>query len=202
MTVYLDTSTVLRVVLAQADPLAIWGKWDAACASELLGVEARRVLDRLRLDGVLDDEQVGAFHAALAAIERTIDRIRLTRLVLGRAALPMATPVKTLDALHLASALLWRERRAAELSFAPHDRQQARAGRGVLRWPRASRRAGRCGGPSRGRSAPARGRRAGARRSGRPPGRRAGPRATPCSGSRALRRRPSRAAGGAPRPVA
>ncbi len=94
MTVYLDTSTVLRVVLAQADPLAIWGKWDAACASELLGVEARRVLDRLRLEGALDDEQVGAFHAALAAIERTIDRIRLTRLVLGRAALPMATPVK------------------------------------------------------------------------------------------------------------
>ena len=67
MTVYLDTSTVLRVVLAQADPLAIWGKWDAACASELLGVEARRVLDRLRLEGALDDEQVGAFHAALAA---------------------------------------------------------------------------------------------------------------------------------------
>ncbi|TMA66032.1 MAG: type II toxin-antitoxin system VapC family toxin [Deltaproteobacteria bacterium] len=131
MTVYLDTSTVLRVVLGQADPLTIWGKWDAACASELLGVEARRVLDRLRLDGVLDDEQVGAFHAALAAIERTIDRIRLTRLVLGRAALPMATPVKTLDALHLASALLWRERRAAELSFATHDPQQARAARAL-----------------------------------------------------------------------
>src|SRR5207244_8758602 len=90
MTVYLDTSTVLRVVLGQADPLTIWGKWDAACASELLGVEARRVLDRLRLDGVLDDEQVGAFHAALAASERTIGRIRLTRAVLGRAATPMA----------------------------------------------------------------------------------------------------------------
>jgi hypothetical protein len=65
------------------------------------------------------DEQVGAFHTGLAAIERTIDRIRLTRLVLGRAALPMATLVKTLDALHFASALPWRERRAAELLFAP-----------------------------------------------------------------------------------
>src|SRR5437763_16227937 len=49
----------------------------------------------------------------------------------GRAALPMATPVKTLDALHLASALLWRERRAAELSFATHDPQQARAARAL-----------------------------------------------------------------------
>src|SRR2546430_16860126 len=103
MTVYLDTSTVLRVVLAQADPLAIWGKWDAACASELLGVEARRVLDRLRLEGALDDEQGGAFHAALAAIERTVDRFRLTRLAFGRAALPMATPGKTPDDPQLAS---------------------------------------------------------------------------------------------------
>jgi hypothetical protein len=50
-----------------------------------------------------------------------------TRLVLARAALPMATPVKTLDALHLASALLWRERRTPDLIFATHDPQQARA---------------------------------------------------------------------------
>src|SRR5437870_3494257 len=92
---------------------------------------SRRVLDRLRIEAVLNDEQVGAFQAALAAIERTIDRIRLTRLVLGRAALPMATPVKTLDALHLASALLWRERRAAELLFATHDPRQARAARAL-----------------------------------------------------------------------
>jgi hypothetical protein len=131
MTVYLDTSTVLRVVLGQAGPLAIWGKWDAACSSELLGVEARRALDRLRLEGALNDDQVGAFQGALARIERTIDGIRLTRLVLGRAALPMATPVKTLDALHLASALLWRERRSPDLVFATHDPQQARGARAL-----------------------------------------------------------------------
>ncbi len=131
MTVYLDTSTVLRILLRQPDPLAIWGKWSAACASELLGLEARRVLDRLRLEATLDDEQVGTFHAALGALEKTIDRIRLTRLVLARAALPMATPVKTLDALHLASALLWREHRTADLLFATHDPQQARAARAL-----------------------------------------------------------------------
>lgn len=131
MTLYLDTSTVLRVVLGQAAPLAMWGKWDEACASELLGVEARRVLDRLRLAGVLDDDQVGAFHGALARIERSVDGIRLTRLVLARAALPMATPVKTLDALHLASALLWRERRNPDVIFATHDPQQARAARAL-----------------------------------------------------------------------
>jgi hypothetical protein len=73
----------------------------------------------------------GAFRAALARIERAVAGIRLTRLVLGRAALPMSTPVKTLDALHLASALLWRERRDADLVFATHDPRQARAARAL-----------------------------------------------------------------------
>ena len=122
---------MLRVVLGQAEPLPLWGKWDGACASELLGVEARRVLDRLRLEGALDDDEVGTFQSALARIERTLDGIRLTRLVLARAALPMATPVKTLDALHLASALLWRERRNPDVIFATHDPQQARAARAL-----------------------------------------------------------------------
>ena len=131
MTVYLDTSVVLRVVLAQAEPLGIWGKWDGACTSELVAVEGRRALDRLRLDGTLDDDQVGDFHDALARIERSIDIVRLTRLVLGRASLPMATPVKTLDALHLATAMLWRERRGVDMLFATHDPQQARAARAL-----------------------------------------------------------------------
>jgi hypothetical protein len=130
-TVYLDTSTVLRVVLAQPQPLACWGAWGGACTSELLGVESRRALDRLRLEGTLDDDQVGAFQVALVRVQRSIDVIRLTRLVLARAALPMATPVKTLDAIHLASALLWRERRTQDLVFATHDPQQARAARAL-----------------------------------------------------------------------
>jgi hypothetical protein len=43
----------------------------------------------------------------------------------------MATVVKTLDALHLASAMLLRERHGLTLVFATHDPQQARAARGL-----------------------------------------------------------------------
>jgi predicted nucleic acid-binding protein len=56
VTVYLDSSAVLRVLLRQAKPLAAWGRWHAAYSSELLGVEARRVIDRLRLQAALDDD--------------------------------------------------------------------------------------------------------------------------------------------------
>lgn len=131
MNVYLDTSVVLRVLLGQPDPLPTWARWTTACTSEILGVETRRAIDRLRLDGVLEDDHVATLQGSLAAIERSVDAIRLTRLVLGRAALPMGTPVKTLDALHLASALLWRERRQADLTFATHDAYQARAARAL-----------------------------------------------------------------------
>ncbi len=129
--VYLESSTVLRVLLRQPRPLAIWGRWERAYTSELLGVEARRVLDRLRLETLLDDAGVAQAHEDLRAIERSIGRVALTRAVLQRASLSMPTVVKTLDGIHLATALLLRERRNISLTFATHDDQQATAARAL-----------------------------------------------------------------------
>ena len=131
MRVYLDASAVLRVLLRQAKPVAAWGRWDAAYSSELLGVEARRVIHRLRLEAALDDHGVADAHRALARIEQAIGAVPVTRPVLQRAGMPMPTAVKTLDAIHLASALLLRERRALALVFVTHDPQQARAARAL-----------------------------------------------------------------------
>jgi len=124
---YLDTSVVLRVILASGKQLEDWGHWSEACSSELMGVEVRRSIDRLRLDQALDDQGVAAAARELGRVEREIGRIRLSRRVLHRASLPMATAVKTLDAIHLASALLFQERRSAPVVFASHDFQQSLA---------------------------------------------------------------------------
>ena len=131
MTVYLDTSILLRVLLGQSPLLAEWGTWERAYTSELAGVEARRVIDRMRLDGALDDEGVVVAQEQLAHLEASVGRINLSRVVLRRASLPMATAVKTLDAIHLATALLFQERRAVSLAFATHDVQQANAARAL-----------------------------------------------------------------------
>lgn len=45
--------------------------------------------------------------------------------------MPMATAVRTLDAIHLASALLFRERKGTAIVFATHDAQQATAARAL-----------------------------------------------------------------------
>jgi predicted nucleic acid-binding protein len=129
--VYLDTSIVLRVVLAQPRALPEWGRWEKAYSSELLGLEARRVVDRLRLESALDDDGVASLHQQLGRVERTIARARLDPQVLRRAALPMPTVVKTLDAIHLATALLLAEQRRIEIVFATHDGRQATAARAL-----------------------------------------------------------------------
>ena len=131
MNVYLDSSTVLRVLLRQPKPLATWGAWELAYASELLHLEACRVIDRLRLERVLDDDGVADAREALAGVERALSIVPLSGAVMDRASLPMATIVTTLDALHLASALLVRERLRIDVVFATHDPQQARGARAL-----------------------------------------------------------------------
>ena len=131
MTVYLDTSTVLRVILGQPDPLSVWGQWGEATTSEILGLEAPRAIDRLRFEAAIGDDDMGALQQALARVESTIATISLTRVVLRRAALPMTTPVKTLDAIHLASAMLFQEHSGRTLLFATHDARQTIAARAL-----------------------------------------------------------------------
>jgi predicted nucleic acid-binding protein len=129
--VYLDTSVLLRVVLRQPGRLARFGQWERAYCSELLVVEARRVLDRIRLEGALDDEALAQAHEQVSRAERTFGLVRMTPTIVRRASLPMPTAVKTLDAIHLATALLLSERQRIDLAFATHDVQQALAARAL-----------------------------------------------------------------------
>jgi predicted nucleic acid-binding protein len=128
MIVYLDTSVVLRHLFGQGEPLAA-DDWHGAYSSEILGLEARRVIDRMRLESALNDDGVARAHEALAHMEQSIHCMFLTRPILRRAALPMPTVVKTLDAIHVASALLFQERTGDNLTFATHDPQQATCAR-------------------------------------------------------------------------
>jgi hypothetical protein len=57
---------------------------------------------------------------------RRMRRVAVSRSVLDRAGTSFPLPVKTLDAIHLATALQLRDRGRADLVCATHDRQQAR----------------------------------------------------------------------------
>ena len=131
MIVYLDTSVVLRALFGQEPRWSGWGGWDTAWSSELMGVEARRAIDRFRLQGALEDSGVAEAQQLLTRMESAIGSIGLTRPVFRRASMPMATVVKTLDAIHLCSAQLFAEHQNVQPVFVTHDESQALAARAL-----------------------------------------------------------------------
>jgi hypothetical protein len=78
-------------------------------------------LDRLRLRAKLSDKEVAKRRAVVLQLLDTLELVEIDSLVLDRAAQPQPTEIGTLDAIHLASALLWRESNDPKLVMATHD---------------------------------------------------------------------------------
>jgi len=126
---YLDSSVLLRVVLGQKNRLREWKSVRRGVASALVEVECLRTLDRLRIRQGIGDEEIVLRREAFYRLIEEIEIVEPTRPILHRASLPLPVPLGTLDALHLATALLWRERREADLVMATHDAALATAAR-------------------------------------------------------------------------
>jgi predicted nucleic acid-binding protein len=118
---YLDSSVILRVVLGQPNALAEWDQIERGVLSALAEVECLRTLDRVRLLEGLADIELARRRETVFRLMDTMDVVELTRTVLSRAAQPLPTALGTLDAIHLATALLWRERFGTDLVMATHD---------------------------------------------------------------------------------
>ena len=129
MIAYVDSSVVLRVVLGQPGRLAEWKSIVTGVASGLVEVECLRTLDRLRVAGNLSSDDIAVRREAVFHILEGLELVELTRAVLHRAAQPMPGPLGTLDAIHLATAEMWREAKGKELLVATHDRALALAAR-------------------------------------------------------------------------
>ena len=133
MRVYVDSSVVLRHIL-NGDPAlgAAASSANVGGASDLLAIECQRVLQRERMAGHLDDRQ---YSEATVLLEDLLDRLTLIEIgpaVKRRAAGPFPTVIGTLDAIHLASALLWQETEpGTELRILTQDRQLALCARSL-----------------------------------------------------------------------
>lgn len=131
MIVYLDSSVLLRVVLGQPGQLEGWNAIERGVSSALAEVECLRTMDRLRLQGALSVEASAAAREAIYRLIEAMEIVELSPAVMRRASQPMPAPLGTLDAIHLATADLWRQERGAELVIATHDRALALASRAV-----------------------------------------------------------------------
>jgi len=130
VTVYIDSSVLLRVVTAEAGALRRWREIRRPLSSALIRLECLRTIDRARIRLGLPDAEVADRRAAVLERLAAFELIPIDAAVLDRAAEPFPTLLGSLDAVHLASALLAR-RRVPELAFATHDGELATAARAV-----------------------------------------------------------------------
>lgn len=121
MNAYVDTSVLLRLVLGEPAALDDLTSYEHLVSSELIAVESHRSIDRLRLQGALTIDGAVACLSRVTEWLQSVDLVLLRAPVLQRASEPLPTPLGTLDAIHLATARLWRDHTTQPLIIATHD---------------------------------------------------------------------------------
>jgi hypothetical protein len=127
---YVDSSTLLRVVLKEPGAPSSWSRISMPISSELIRVECLRTVDRARLRLSLHDDEVARLRSELLEAIESFVLIELDGRVKSRASEPFPTLLGTLGAIHLASALLAREQ-FTDLRFTTQDRELRIAARSV-----------------------------------------------------------------------
>jgi predicted nucleic acid-binding protein len=120
MIAYVDASVLLRVALGQPNALPEWRQIDRGVSSALILTESLRTLDRVRLRARLSDIEVARRRSTILALIDSLELVEIDTIVLDRAAQPMPTELGTLDAIHLASALLWKDAIGVDPVMATH----------------------------------------------------------------------------------
>lgn len=128
METYLDSCVILRVLFGAPGALDLEALQPAA-TSVLARVECLRTLDRNRILDGLSDEAYALRREAIFRMFEGIETVDLDPAILERVSLPSPVPLRTLDAIHLATALHWRESRGGGPAFATHDRELGLAAR-------------------------------------------------------------------------
>lgn len=121
MIAYVDSSVLLRLALGQPNALPEWRQIDRGVSSALISTESLRTLDRLRIRAGLSDTEIARRRATILNLIDSLELIEIGSVVLDRAAQPMPTELGTLDAIHLASALLWKDATGVNPIMATHD---------------------------------------------------------------------------------
>ena len=127
MIAYLDSSCLVRFYTHDGPSLPGWGAWDAAFASALVKVEVRLTLRRLLATRAMVHREFERAWANFAEFERSIEFVPVRDDLLAMAWEPAETPLRALDAIHLATARLVRDSGVPNLVFATHDRRLAGA---------------------------------------------------------------------------
>jgi predicted nucleic acid-binding protein len=132
MNCYIDSSAFLRCLLNREDAGRRLSAFTKIGSSELTLIECSRVLERYRLENLVTDEQLAETREALQTAIGGLFLFEISAAVKRRASESFPTVIGTLDAIHLATALLWHQRESAEdLVLFSYDRQMITCARAM-----------------------------------------------------------------------
>lgn len=123
MILYLDTSALVKLLRIEQGSEAVWEAAEdakALASSTLARVEVHSAFARLLREGQSSE----AIRTSLAEFEELwlgMAQVQMDRAVDAACGLCIKHPLRTLDAIHLASALLLREEGGLEVVFACAD---------------------------------------------------------------------------------
>ena len=118
---YVDSSAALRAVFDEPGRIDEWGDVEPVISSVLTRLECLRAVDRRRAQDRGTPDEISSHYAAIRSLLNGFDLVALDRVVLDRAALPLPLPLGSLDAIHLATALLWQESSGEPVAMVTHD---------------------------------------------------------------------------------
>ena len=125
-TYYLDTSVALRFLFRQPNALDI-PKDGELISSAIFRVECFRTLGRIYQLKQNSPDQILEARTAMYMMFDTMKLVDVNRIVLERASQAFEFPIKTLDAIHLSTAMLYREEFETPVTMLTHDQQLSRA---------------------------------------------------------------------------
>ena len=130
MILYLDTSALVKLVHREEGSGQVrdaFGRAEAVAASVLARIEVHSALARLAREGA-SDEVLRGWLSAFSTLWAGMARISMDRAADAACGLCLRHPLRALDAIHLASALLLRAE-GLEVVFATWDARLAAAAR-------------------------------------------------------------------------
>jgi predicted nucleic acid-binding protein len=117
---YLDSSVVLRKLLRQSAAIPDLKPW-RLFSSQLLDVEVRRTLLSFHAERMLSAQRLAQRMNEWILFRGAIDLVPLSDGILQRAAEPFPTLLRSLDAIHLATALGWAAQMQEPVTVLTHD---------------------------------------------------------------------------------
>ena len=126
MAIYVDASAVVRLLFHEPGVRAPVHRSDVVVSSDVVAIEVARVLDRARLEGLVDDAELARKSSELQAILRRLHLFPLAPEMVEVARSSFPVQCRAVDAIHVATAQLVSQE-TPSLEFWTHDPMTAAA---------------------------------------------------------------------------